>query len=229
MRVLGLPVPQVPTHRLQVFPRLEPELLLCESGVGREVRNVAGSVWRTTSALFSFEIREGGGGAEKEGGQSNAPSRGNLRLEVVPSRLAHRVDDIKHALASPTAEVVRLVASVERALEHPLVQLGGLVEGVEREPVAAREVHDVQIVADAGAVVRRVVVPKHLEGRVLYASDGHVGEQREEVAGSSFWFLADKARGVRPGWAVGVKDRYARSVTKTGRPRRRRRARQALT
>jgi len=133
---------------------------------------------------------------EEEGGPKNqdAPPRGNLRLEVVPSGLAHRLDDIEHALAAPTAEVVRLVAPVarvERALEHPLIQLGGLIERVKREPVATREVHDVEIVADARAVVRWVIVAEDLEGRVLDAPDGHVGEQGEEVARSTFWFLAD--------------------------------------
>jgi hypothetical protein len=44
VRVLGLPVPQVPTHRLQRFPGLESELLLREGGVCGEVWNVTRSV-----------------------------------------------------------------------------------------------------------------------------------------------------------------------------------------
>ena len=71
--------------------------------------------------------------------------------------------------------------------------------------MATREVRNVQIVADARAIVRWVVVAEHLEGRVLDAPDSHVGEQGEEVAWSSFWFLADKTRGVCASWAVGRK------------------------
>ena len=69
--------------------------------------------------------------------------------------------------------------------------------------MATRKVHDVEIVADTGAVVCWVVVAKDLEGRVLDAADGHVGEEREEVAWSTFWFLADETRRVCAGWAVG--------------------------
>jgi hypothetical protein len=74
----------------------------------------------------------------------------------------------------------------------------------------------VEIVADAGAVVGWVVVAEHLEGRVFHAADGHVGEEWEEVARSSFWFLADETRGVCAGWAVG-KEKYAGSVTRGSR------------
>ena len=192
MRVLGLPVPQVPTHRLQVFPSLEPELLLRKGGVRGEVRNVARS-----GVLLVLRCSD----SEKQ----SAPSRGNLSLEIVSSGLAHRLDDIIHALTSPTTEVVRLVASVTRfegALEHTVRQRGRLIKRIESEPVAAREVHDMQIVAHAGAVVCWVVIAKHLEGRVFHAPDGHVSEQWEEITRSSFWFLADESRGVCPGWAV---------------------------
>ena len=68
--------------------------------------------------------------------------------------------------------------------------------------MAAREVHDVQIVANAGAVVCGVVVTEDLEGRVFHAPDGHVSEEWEEVTRSSFWFLPDESRGVCPSWAV---------------------------
>ena len=146
--------------------------------------------------IVSFEIL---------GLRKNAPSRGNLGLKVVSSRLAHRLDDIVHALTSPTTEVVRLVASVtclEGALEHAVGQLGGLIERIESEPVATCEVHDMQIVADTGAVVCWVVVAEDLEGRIFHAPDGHVGEQWEEVTRSSFWLFAYQSRGMCPGWAV---------------------------
>jgi hypothetical protein len=41
LRVLGLPIPQVPTHDLQILRRCETELLLRQSGVCREIRDIA--------------------------------------------------------------------------------------------------------------------------------------------------------------------------------------------
>jgi len=40
-RVLGLPVPKIVTHRLQVCRGLEPEFLLSEGRVCSEIRNVS--------------------------------------------------------------------------------------------------------------------------------------------------------------------------------------------
>lgn len=68
--------------------------------------------------------------------------------------------------------------------------------------MALRQVEDMEIIADTRAIRRGVVVAEDAQLAVFDASDGHVGQQREEVAWSTFRVFTNEARWVGTGWAA---------------------------
>src|SRR6516165_6720239 len=78
---------------------------------------------------------------------------------------AHGVDDLAHCEAVAVADVVDEAAA--------------LSEGVEGENMRIGEVTDVDVVADAGAVLGGVVVAKDLDASP--AAEGDVEDERDEV------------------------------------------------
>lgn len=64
------------------------------------------------------------------------------------------------------------------------------------------KVKNMEIVADAGAVGCGIVISEHAQFAILDAADGHVREQRQQVAWPALGVFADEARRVRAGRAA---------------------------
>jgi hypothetical protein len=139
LRVLLLEVPEISAHLLESFLRQEAELLLGLRGVGSQIGDVTGS---TLSVV-----------ALSRGIYHCSPSADNLVLVLESGRLCHGGNHLEDAHALSSAQVERSVQPVflgERG-EDPI----GFVERVEREDVAVCQVHDVEIVSDAGSITSR--------------------------------------------------------------------------
>src|SRR6201985_3851866 len=93
---------------------------------------------------------------DRRRGVARAP-RCQLDRDGVAGALAGRVDYLLDAVAVAVAEVVDLVRA--------------RLDGVKGEQVRVRQVRDVDVVADAGAVRGRVVVAVHHELVALAAGD----------------------------------------------------------
>ena len=99
------------------------------------------------------------------------------------SRGAHEgLHHLEHGVAAPGAEVRG---------DGPLC----LLQVVEGGEVAAREVHDVDVVAHAGTVGRRIVAPPHAKARQL--ADRDLRDVGHEVVRDAARVFADSPRGVR--------------------------------
>lgn len=167
---------------------MEPELLFSKGGVSGEVGHIALPVRTITLSNYADAARN----------RQHSPAADDDVLVVKAGRLAHGLYNLHHAHALTLTEVVRLVARLCRAVvEHLRLRS----EGVEREQVALGEIEDVQVVPDAGAVGRGVVVTEDLEP-ILDTAHSDLGEQRQEVARATDRVLADVARGVRTGRAA---------------------------
>ena len=81
---------------------------------------------------------------------TDIPSPHNLILEIIPTRLPHRLNHIQHAHPFPLAEIERPVQTV--LFRIALGENVALFNSVKREDVSVREVHDVEIVTHASAV-----------------------------------------------------------------------------
>ncbi|ABA48535.1 hypothetical protein BURPS1710b_3148 [Burkholderia pseudomallei 1710b] len=99
-----------------------------------------------------------------------------------PRRLLERAHDFEHAVAAARAEVdgEARVAALER---------------VERRDVAAREIDDVDVIAHAGAVGRRVVAAEHAQ--LLELAHRDLRDVRHQVVRNAGRVLADEAAFVR--------------------------------
>src|SRR5690606_31426136 len=86
--------------------------------------------------------------------------------------------------AAPRAEIVNDGAG--RFLARQIIDRGDMTDG---------EIDDMDIVPDAGAVARRVVVPEHFQFR--QAADGDLRDEREKIVRNAVRVFADPARRMR--------------------------------
>lgn len=115
------------------------------------------------------------------GGNITGAARRQLVRNRATAGLFKGLDDIEHAVAGPGAEVHR------KALR--LVQAGQRLEMPERQ------IDNVNVVAHAGAIRRRVIVAPDLQ--LLAPADGDLGDEGHQVVRDALRVFADQAAFVR--------------------------------
>ena len=124
----------------------------------------------------------------------NKPATDDRVLVVKATGFAHGLDNVEYRKATATAEVVRLVTCIVRAVIEDLALRS---ERIESDKVTFGKIHDVQVVAHASAVGCRVVIAEDLQLGVLDTSACHLSKQWQEVSWTSARILSDETRWVR--------------------------------
>src|SRR5215813_6359719 len=153
-------------------------------GVGQKLafpcQRVAHDVFQVVKMWLPFEHSAGAVGIRHDPCGISPPPRGDLDLEIDPRDALDRVDHLEHGKAAA-------VTAIERDGGAARAQIG------QRIGMRAHEVADVNIVADAGAVWRRIVGAEDLDGRPQADRGFHC--DLDEVSGS-FGRLTDTAERV---------------------------------
>ena len=93
-----------------------------------------------------------------------------------------RGDDLQHAVPASRTQVDGETALLAFQLR-------------QRHDMAARQINHMDVIAHAGAVRRRPIVPEHTQQR--QASRCHAGDEGHQVVGNARWVFADQAALVR--------------------------------
>ena len=118
---------------------------------------------------FPVEFGDGfGATGDQEGGVAEAAGF-DLDGDGVAGDAANAVDNFFHSEAGAVAEVIN----------EAMVSSAGRFEGLQGENVSVGEVGDVDVVADAGAVVGRVIFAEDFNGGA--AAEGDVEDEGDEV------------------------------------------------
>ena len=123
-------------------------------------------------------------------------TRTNHLLQLKTARLLHGVNDVVHGGRLSRAQIEHLVPLVPVALHE--------LDGFH---VTLRNVHDVDVVPQAGAVGRVVVRAEYVD--VVLLPDGHLLKVRNQIRQQGGRILAHIARGVSTDRIEVAEDRYA--------------------
>mmetsp|Transcript_9861 Transcript_9861/g.21966 ORF Transcript_9861/g.21966 Transcript_9861/m.21966 type:complete len:281 (-) Transcript_9861:409-1251(-) len=142
------------------------------------------------------------------------PALPELEGQRVPRGLLHGRHHVQHAVASARAQVEHRVLPVPVGLRGLGRVLRVRLHVLERGDVPLGQVHHVDIVAHACAVLRGIVFAKN--GQLFPAPDDDLVHVGHEVIGDAVGVLADAAGGVRAHWVEVAQNYHAPGVVGYG-------------